>query len=380
MVVHERDLPADRANWDELFLAMLGSPDPYGRQLDGMGGGLSSVSKVCVVGPPTHPDADIDYTFAQVQVKEAIVDHRSNSGNMVSAVGPFAVDEGLVKAAGEEALVRVHVTTTKKIVHVRFAIDNGMAAVDGDLAIPGVTGRGAPVQVEFLDPGGAVTGRLLPTGNVVDVLDVPGIGKIRVSMIDAATAACFVDAADLGITGTETPQEIDSAADVMAMLDRIRIAASVAMGIGRDASDAASNKGMPLIGFVSGPKDAKSLAGDVISGDNVDLTARMISNGQAHRALPGTGSLCTAVAARIEGTIVHQLTRPTSNPDAAIRIAMPSGVMVMAAKVKQTDGVWHAERGVLYRTQRRLFEGYVLVRASSITARSGTHTKQAANS
>ena len=210
-----RDLPRDRAQWDEIFLAAIGSPDPYGRQLDGMGGGISSLSKVCVVGPSTRPDADIDYTFAQVQVKEAKVDYSGNCGNMSSAMGPFAVDEGLVKVSGKEALVRIHNTNTKKIIHARFALDDGMAAVDGDLAIPGVAGTGAPVRLEFREPGGATTGKLLPTGNVVDTLDVPGVGKIRASLVDAANACCFLNAADLGLTGIEMPEALDASDELL---------------------------------------------------------------------------------------------------------------------------------------------------------------------
>ena len=186
VVFHAGDLPRDRAQWDEIFLAAIGSPDPYGRQLDGMGGGVSSVSKVCVVGPSTRPDADIDYTFAQVQVKKAEVDYSANCGNMSSAMGPFAVDEGLIKVSGREAIVRIHNTNTKKIIQARFNMDEGLSEVDGDLAIPGVSGTGSPVRLEFLQPGGATTGKLLPTGNVTDVLDVPGVGKLTVSMVDAA--------------------------------------------------------------------------------------------------------------------------------------------------------------------------------------------------
>src|SRR5262245_35617824 len=199
VVFHAKDLPADRAQWDEIFLAAIGSPDPYGRQLDGMGGGVSSLSKVCVIGPATRKDADIDYTFAQVLVKDARVDYSANCGNMSSAMGPFAVDEGVVKAAGQEALVRVHNTNTGKTIWSRFPLDDGTAAVDGALAIPGVAGTGAPVRLEFREPGGATTGKLLPTGNVADMLDVPGYGAVRVSMVDAANACVFVRASDLGV-------------------------------------------------------------------------------------------------------------------------------------------------------------------------------------
>jgi len=363
IVLHERDLPRKRALWDEVFLAAIGSPDPYGRQLDGMGGGISSLSKVCVVGPSSRADADIDYTFAQVQVKEAKVDYSGNCGNMSSAMGPFAVDEGLVKVSGNEALVRIHNTNTKKIIHACFALDNGLAAVDGDLAIPGVAGTGAPVRLEFRDPGGASTGKLLPTGNVIDILDVPGVGRIRASLVDAANACCFLDAADLGLTGTEMPDTLDTSTELLDKLSKIRIAASIAMGIGKDPADAARKKVVPFIGFVSAPQDAQSLSGSPIKGDSVDLTGRMLSNGQPHRALPLTVSLCMAVAARIEGSLVHQLTRAGSDD---IRIAMPSGILVVAATVKKENGAWHAEQGAFYRTQRRMFDGQVYVRASRV--------------
>jgi len=366
VVFNAKDLPRDRAQWDAIFLAAIGSPDPYGRQLDGMGGGVSSLSKVCVVGPPSRDDADIDYTFAQVQVKEARVDYGANCGNMSSAMGPFAVDEGLVKASGPDALVRVHNTNTKKIIWSRFPLENGAAAVDGDLAIPGVAGTGAPVKLEFREPGGATTGKLLPTGNVADTLDVPGYGKFRVSMVDAANACVFARAADLGIKGTELPDEIDANPELLKKLAAIRIAASVAMGITRTPEEAAKRATVPFVGFVSGPLEAKTLTGDRVEAAGVDLTARMMSNGQPHRALPLTCTLCLAVAARVDGTVVNELARPAQNPEAEIRIGMPSGVLTAAASVRKLEGQWHAVQGAFYRTQRRMFEGRVLVRASRV--------------
>jgi hypothetical protein len=366
IVFNEKDLPRDRALWDEIFLAAIGSPDPYGRQLDGMGGGISSLSKVCVVGPSSRPDADIDYTFAQVQVKEAKVDYSANCGNMSSAVGPFAVDEGIVKASGPEAVVRVHNTNTKKIIYSRFALDGTEAAVDGSLSIPGVAGSGSPVRLEFREPGGATTGKLLPTGNVADVLDVTGVGRIRVSMVDAANACVFVRAADLGLSGTEMPDALDNAHDVLQKLGAIRIAASVAMGIARNAEEAAAKKAVPFVGFVSGPQASKLLTGESITAEDVDLTGRMLSNGQPHRALPLTASLCMAVAARLRGSVVFDATRKTDNSESPIRIAMPSGILTVAASVRQTNGEWHAEQGAFYRTQRRMFDGYVYVRASRV--------------
>jgi 2-methylaconitate cis-trans-isomerase PrpF len=366
VVFNAKDLPRDRSQWDAIFLAAIGSPDPYGRQLDGMGGGVSSLSKVCVVGPPTREDADIDYTFAQVQVKEAKVDYGANCGNMSSAMGPFAVDEGLVKVAGPEALVRVHNTNTKKIIWSKFPLENGTAAVDGDLAIPGVAGTGAPVKLEFREPGGATTGKLLPTGNAADTLEVPGYGTFRVSMVDAANACVFVRAADLGIKGTELPEEIDANPELQKKLAAIRIAASVAMGITKTPEEAAKRATVPFVGFVSGPQEAKTLTGDRIEAAGVDLTARMMSNGQPHRALPLTCTLCLAVAARVEGTVVNQVARASASPEAEIRIGMPSGVLTVAASVRKLEGQWHAAQGAFYRTQRRMFEGKVLVRASRV--------------
>jgi 2-methylaconitate cis-trans-isomerase PrpF len=238
-----------------------------------------------------------------------------------------------------------------------------LSAVDGELAIPGVSGTGSPVRLEFRDPGGATTGKLLPTGNVVDTLDVPGYGKFKASLVDAANATCFLNAADLGIKGTEMPEELDRDVELLKKLAAIRTAASVAMGIGRTPEEAAEKRTVPFVGFVSGPQDADTLAGEKIEADKIDLTARMISNGQPHRALPLTVSLCTAVAARIEGSIVNQAARSSNDPAAEIRIAMPSGILTVAASVYQKDGAWHAEQGAFYRTQRRLFEGQVLVRA-----------------
>jgi 2-methylaconitate isomerase len=366
VVFHAKDLPSDRALWDEIFLAAIGSPDPYGRQLDGMGGGVSSLSKVCVVGPSTRPDADIDYTFAQVLVKDARVDYSANCGNMSSAMGPFAVDEGLVKQADAEALVRVHNTNTGKIIWSRFPLDDGAAAVDGALAIPGVSGTGAPVRLEFREPGGATTGRLLPTGNVVDTLDVPGCGQVRVSMVDAANACVFVRASDIGAKGTELPDEIDANPELLKKLEAVRVAASVAMGITKTSQEAAKRTGVPFVGFVSPPQESRTLTGETIKAANVDLTGRAMSNGQPHRALPLTVSLCLAVAARLEGSVVFEAARTGGNPEAEIRIAMPSGILTVAATVRKLEGQWHAEQGAFYRTQRRLFDGSVLLRASRV--------------
>lgn len=360
VLFHARDLPADRAAWEAIFTAALGSPDPYGRQLDGMGGGVSSLSKVCVLGPPTRDDADLDYTFAQVLIREARVDYRGNCGNMSAAIGPFAVDEGLVSAAGDSATVRIHNTNTGKIIHGTFPLEEGRARYDGDLAIPGVGGTGAPVRLDFLRPGGATTGRLLPSGRAVDRLDIPGFGALDVSLVDAANAVAFVRARDLGLAGTELPDALEARPELLRLLDEIRVQASVRMGIAPDAAAARSISTVPSIGFVSPPAEAPTLSGEVLPASGIDLAARIVSNGQPHRALPLTGSLCTAVAARIAGTVVAEALSPTAG-DGPLRLGMPSGILTVGAEVRREDGAWAAHSGSFYRTARRLFDGQIWV-------------------
>jgi len=357
LVFHARDLPADRAQWDALFLRALGSPDPYGRQLDGMGGGTSSLSKVCVIGPPTVAGADVDYTFVQVQVKEARCDWNGNCGNMSSAIGPFAVDEGLVDAPRSgQAQVRIHNTNTGKIIRSTFAVHDGRSVEDGELAIPGVHGTGAPVRLDFLEPGGASTGRLLPTGRERDELALPD-STVTVSCVDAANACVFVEAAGVGLRGTELPDELEARGDVLRRLADIRAHASVAMGIAPDPAAARARPMIPFIAFVSAPQDAPTLDGGIVRAADCDLVVRMISSGQPHRALPLTGSLCTAVAARVEGSIPQQLARDRAG--FPLRLAMPSGVIEVAASVVRRPGGWQAEHGSFFRTTRRLFEGLV---------------------
>ena len=345
LVFHAKDLPQDRAQWDRIFVAAMGSPDPYGRQLDGMGGGVSSLSKVCVVGPASRPDADVDYTFAQVQVKEARVDYQGNCGNMSSAIGPFAVDEGLVRVQDGNATVRIHNTNTKKIIHAVFPVADGASVEAGGLAIPGVSGTGAPVRLDFLDPGGASTGKLLPTGNVIDKL-----AAIEASLVDAANACVFIEAAALGLTGRELPTELEEKPEVLQRLAELRARGARAMGLPK--SDF-----IPLIAFVAAPQDTRTLAGETIPASSADLVVRMISNGQPHRALPLTGSLCTAVACLVGGSIPHRLVRRERS--GALRLAMPSGVLTVDADVRFEGGQWRAARGSFYRTTRRLFEGFV---------------------
>ena len=364
IVFHARDLPASRAEWEPIFLSVIGSPDPNMRQLNGMGGGVSSLSKVCVIGPPAHPDADVDYTFAQVLIDKARVDYNSNCGNMSSAIGPFAVDEGLVaKPRSGEAVVRIHNTNTKKIIVSRFGMDGDEAAVAGDMALDGVAGTGAPIRLEFMEPGGAKTGKLLPTGKAADMLEVPGAGRMPVSMIDAANPCVFVPAEAIGATATEPPTEIEGNSQLMAKLEAIRRAASVAMGIAPDI-EKAGNLSVPIVAFVAPPVAMSVLSGRKLASGDMDIAVRMMSNGQAHRATPLTGALCLAVATRIPGSIPHEMARRLAEGTSQIRIGHASGVIVVDARIGQaTGGQPHAEYAAVYRTARRLFDGRVHYRA-----------------
>jgi len=361
LMFRRADLPERREDWDALLLAAMGSPDPNGRQLNGMGGGLSSVSKVCVVGPSSRADADVDYTFAQVMIDAPRIDYGGNCGNMSSAVGPFAFDEGLVAPRPDtrgEVTVRIHNTNTGKIIAATFRVRDGRSVEEGELAIPGVSGTGSPIRLDFLAHGGAITGRLLPTGRVLDAFDVPGVGRIEASCVDAANACVFLRAADLGLDGSEPPAAIEADAALMAKLLAIREHASVAMGVTADAAAARARITSPSIGRVAAPAAWTTLAGERLSAADCDLAVRMISSNQPHRALPLTASVCIAAAAQIAGTLAQAACapRPAGVP---LRLGMPSGVLTVDAEVAHGAEGWVARRGAFYRTARRLFEGAV---------------------
>lgn len=357
---HARDVPAERAALDPILLAVLGSPDPYGRQLDGMGGGISSLSKGVVIGPPTHAEADVDYTFAQVSVDRPVVDWKGNCGNLSAAVGPFAVDEGLVRASEGETLVRIHQVNTRKLIHARFPVQDGRAAVTGDFAIAGVAGTGARIRLDFLEPGGSQTPHLLPTGNPADTLDIPGFGPLRASLVDAANPAVLVDAADLGLTGGELPEAIEARPELMALLDRIRREAGVAMGLA--ATPEAVGLASPRVALVAPPLAAQTLDGRVLDPAAHDITVRMLSMERPHRAVPMTGALGLAVACRIAGSVPQALMVPGPHAE-EIRVAHASGIVAVGAEVRRTNTGWHAGSAVVFRTARRLMQGQVAIPA-----------------
>lgn len=356
LIFRRSDLPSDPKLWDEIFLAALGSPDAYGRQLDGMGGGTSSLSKVAIVSPSERSDADVDYTFAQVSVTESKVDYKGNCGNISSAIGPFAVEQGWCSARGSQTSVRIYNTNTQKIIHSHFPVLDGKPEYRGDLPIPGVSGTGAAIRLEFLSPGGATTGKLLPTGNVRDGLKIPELGNIEVSLVDAANACVFVAAQSVGLTGTELPVDFDAHPEWLEKLDLIRRHASVAMGIATDLENAKSFIAIPYLGIVSPPQGFQPVGDSYTQADAMDFSMRVIASGQPHKALPLTVSLCAAVASRIAGTVIADVVAGTP---AEIRIGMPSGVLTLNADVQNENCHWIARSGSFYRTARMLFEGRV---------------------
>jgi 2-methylaconitate cis-trans-isomerase PrpF len=362
VMFRREDLPAERKQWDAIFLQVMGSPDANGRQLDGMGGGISSLSKICVAGPPSRPDADVDYTFAQIAVREALVDYGGNCGNMSSAVGPFAVEEGLLPALPDgEAVVRIHNTNTSKIIVARFPVMGGALAAEGALEIDGAAGRSAPIRLEFLDPGGAKTGKLLPTGKACDELQLGAHGSVAASCVDAANPCVFVAAGELGKSGTELPDDLDRDAALLDRMEHIRRAASVRMGLVRDFDGAARLASVPKVAMVCAPQAAPTLSGPTLAASESDICVRMISVGQPHRAVPVTGAICLAVAARVPGAIPNHLCRASSGP---ISIGHPSGTTLVDAAVSADGpgGSAYAQHGAVYRSARRLFEGNVVYR------------------
>jgi len=346
LVFHDGDLPAPGPERDRILLTALGSPDPYGRQLDGLGGGISSLSKACIIGSSTRPDADVDYTFAQVDVKSPVVDYSGNCGNCSSAVGPFAIDEGLVTATDGTTIVRIHNTNTRKLIVSHVPVKDGEAAVGGDFELAGVAGRGARIRLDFQDPGGAGTGRLLPTGRARE-----WIGGAEASLVDATNPMVFVRAKDLGLVGTESPQAIDADRLLAARLEALRVEAAARMGIPGSAA-------LPKIAMVAAPASFTALDGASYEGERVDVVARVISMGACHRAFALTAAMCLAVAARLDGTLVSECSGNTAGD---IRLGHPSGVLPIDAAVRLCDGIPWAERVTVYRTARRIMEGFARV-------------------
>jgi len=371
IMFHARDLPGEVPLRDAIFLRALGSPDPNGRQLDGLGGGISSLSKVAVIGPSSRRDADVDYTFGQVSVEDALVDYAGNCGNISSAVGPFAVDEGLFRPGEDgEAAVRIHNTNTGKIILSRFSVEGESAVVEGDFTLPGVSGTGARITLEFMDPGGAATGRLLPTGRPRDLFEIEGIGAVEVSLVDATNPVVFLRARDVGLTGGEAPGAMDARTELMVNLEQIRAEAAVRMGLAPDRRTASESvRAVPKVAVVAPSAEFIDLKGETVPAGDCDLLSRVVSMGKTHRAYALTASMCLAVAARVPGTLVHEAAGP---PAGDLRLGHPSGVLSVGATVSDGPAGPRAEKVIVYRTARRLMEGAVCLPESLFSRASAT--------
>ena len=349
VIFNQRDLPTSREEWIPIFRSVIGSPDPNGRQLDGLGGGISSLSKVCVVGKPTHPEADVDYTFAAIGVKDDEVDFSSNCGNMTSAIGPFAVDSGMIEVEDGQTTVRIHNTNTGKIIHARFGVSEGEAVTAGDFAIDGVAGTAAKVELAFLNPAGSKTGTLLPTGNVTDKLD-----NVRVTCIDAGNPCVFVQARDLDVDGTILPDAMDTHPTLLAKLDTIRRLASVAMGLSKDEKSATGS--IPKIAIVSPPATHQLLSGEQIGRGAIDIVVRALSVGQPHRAVPITVAMACAAAAHVEGSVLQQVVATQRADHSGISLGHSSGKILVGSTFDKDGKLTEAK---VFRTARRIMDGLV---------------------
>lgn len=341
VIFNQAHLPP-RPAWDDIFRSVIGSPDPYGRQLDGLGGGISSLSKVCVVGKSTHADADVDYTFVSLGVKNTDVDYSSNCGNMISAIGPFAIDQKLVSAQkSDSATVRIHNTNTGKIITATFPVVDGEAASSGDFAIDGVAGSAARIQLDFVNPAGSVTGKMLPTGNAQDEFD-----GIPTTCIDVANPCVFVQSNSLGVRGDLTPDEITAHPVLLRQLDSIRRQAGVKMGIAKTTSDVPGS--IPKICMVSPPESSNKT-------EPVDLLVRAISVGQPHKAIPITVALAVSSAARVAGSTVGAAASKTPVNDSGTMIGHASGNLLVGAQFDKDE----LKAATVFRTARRLFDGKI---------------------
>lgn len=353
----EKDLPPAGNERDELLLRMMGSPDI--RQIDGLGGAQSVTSKVAIIAASVRDDADVDYTFAQVSVDKPVVSYAGNCGNISSGVGPFAIESGLVVAKTEDTTVRIYNTNTGKIMVENVQTPNRQVTYDGDYSIAGVPGTAAPIKVMVMEPAGTVFDSLLPTGNPVDVLVVPGFGRLEVSIVDASNPLVFVRAQDLSLNGAELPVDIDGDPERLCLLENIRGAAAKLLGLVEKVDDAAyKTPGVPKMTIVAESVAYVSITGASIEENQIDLSSRMMSMQKAHPTYAMTGAMCTAAAAVIPGTIVHSVKRKAAQPH-RLRIGHPGGILEAGVDYEDIEGTIFIRCAYGYRTARLLLKGEV---------------------
>lgn len=358
-------LPADPADRDRLLLRITGSPDPYGKQIDGMGGATSSTSKVVLVGRSSRPDCDVDYWFGAVAIDQPVIDWTGNCGNLTAAVGPFALNEGLVSAPRDGvAVVRLWQANLGKRIIAHVPMRDGAVCEEGDFRVDGVTFPSAEIRLEFLEPGGLdgeAGGAMFPTGHMIDTLAIPGIGPVPATLINAGNPSIFIDAASLRLTGAELPSQINRDPALLAKLETIRAQGAVAMGLAATAAEATERRPhTPKIAFVSAPQNYTVASGKKIAADTIDVTARIMSMGQLHHAITGTGAIALAVAAAVPGTLVQRLLA-RRRPGEKLRIGHSSGAVEAQATAVLREGQWIVEKAVMSRSARRLMEGWVRI-------------------
>lgn len=358
----KEDLPEDRSQWDSIFLQVMGDPDP--KQIDGMGGTVSSNNKIVIVWKSEEDGVDVEYLVGQVIVGKSQVDYKSNCGNMTAAVGPFAVEEGMVEIIQPVTTVRMKNRNTGKYIHVTVPIDpvTGTFAQEGDCSIAGVDGTAAELKVKFMNPAGAKTGVLLPTRKALDVLEIPGFGPLEATILDVSNPMVIVNAEEIGLTGTELPNEINSNEDICALLEKIRGTACCMMGFAESLEDATENSpAVPKVGFVTAPKSYTDIAGRRVEAEDMDICTRVISVFQCHKACPLTSASAISVAAALKGSVVEKVLRSMEHVE-HVRIGHPSGIMTMCPELIESDGVLELPCVAVQRTARRIMDGIVYVR------------------
>ncbi len=352
---HEKDLPGDRGQWDEIFMKVMGTPDV--KQIDGMGGTVSSTSKIAVISPSDREGVDVNYTFRQVDIVIPRVDGSANCGNISSAVGPFAIDEGLVPAVEPVTVVRILNTNTNKIIEEHVRVEGGHAMVHGDEEIKGVPGTGSRIDMYFEDPAGSRTGRLFPTGQRKEIFDVPDYGPAEVTVLDCSNPMVFIKASDLGIKGTELV-ELNQNKDVMEHIERIRGMAAVKCGFVENWEEARTKStSAPKVSIISPPQDYVDMDGNQVKAEDMDICVRAVSVGALHKAYPMTVAVGTGSAARLSGTIVSETAVNDKGAD-VVRLGHSSGITGVDIKM---DGEAILKGGVT-RTARRIMDGYVYIR------------------
>lgn len=351
---------------DKLLLRVIGSPDPYQKQTDGMGGATSSTSKTVILSKSTQPDHDVDYLFGQVSIDKPFVDWSGNCGNLTAAVGAFAINSGFVAKdripENGTAVVRIWQANIRKTIIANVPVTNGEVQETGDFELDGVTFPAAEVQVEFMDPADG-EGSMFPTGNLVDELEVPGVGTLKATMINAGIPTVFINADAVGYTGTELQDDINSDPKALAMFESIRAHGALKMGLIRNIDEAAARQHTPKVAFVAPAADYTASSGKRIGAGDIDVLVRALSMGKLHHAMMGTAAVAIATAAAIPGTLVNLAAG--GGDRTSVTFGHPSGTLQVGAEAKEVSGQWTATKAIMSRSARILMEGWVRVPGDS---------------